>query len=204
MLKAVSEHSEWLGHADTLVAVVAGAFLATATGFAATQLEIVFARRRQGRDAALLFGEVFSTLEIILHHAAAAKARGDPYGPVTMRMLRAARRELDIYDRNREALCELREASLRAAVQSLMIRLSISLDGLLDPVAPDRESRDPGFEFLLTSAEEIEPLIGRLARISGHSLADFSREVGRAAAIRGRAEAEAASLPAEGGPPAPA
>src|SRR5579872_2276421 len=91
-----------LTHADTLAAIVIGALVATISGVLANQVEAHFRRRERERLAALLFGEVFSTLRVILEGAEAARRRAPPYGSVTRRMLHAARRELDIYERNRE------------------------------------------------------------------------------------------------------
>src|SRR5450432_3102624 len=87
---------------STLIAVILGAILATIGGFVATALERILDRRERERYAAMFFGEVLSTLAIIVRFADETKKIGDPYGPVTMRMLRSARSELDIYDRNRE------------------------------------------------------------------------------------------------------
>ncbi|HEY5106390.1 MAG TPA: hypothetical protein VII73_06405 [Caulobacteraceae bacterium] len=164
--------------ADTLGAVVVGAVLATLSGFAATMLENTFARRRRERDAALLFGEVLSTLKVLLDIADRSRGRGDPYGPITMRLLAAARRELDIYERNREALVEIRKGRLRLDIHSLMVRLSISVDGLLDGASI--ALRDQGFQFLLGIGKEIEPLMERLARLRGEPFDDFMRETSRA------------------------
>ena len=78
-----------------------GALLATVSGIAANQLEAFFRRRERERAAALLFGEVLSTLRVILEGAERTRHVGVAYGPVTRRMLHAARREIDIYERNR-------------------------------------------------------------------------------------------------------
>ncbi|MHB8529009.1 MAG: hypothetical protein ACYC8V_05790 [Caulobacteraceae bacterium] len=163
----------------TLVAVVVGAVLATVSGIAATMLENSFARRRRERDAALLFGEVLSTLTVLLDIANRARGRGEPYGPVTMRLLAAARRELDIYERNREALVEIRTGRLRLDVHSLMVRLSISIDGLLDAGA-STENRDQAFEFMIGYAREIGPVMERLAKLRGEPFDAFMRETSRA------------------------
>ena len=95
---------------STLIAVVLGAILATIGGFSATVLERYLDKRERERNSALFFGEVLSTLAIIVRFADETKKIGEPYGPVTMRMLRSARSELDIYDRNRETLFDLRDA----------------------------------------------------------------------------------------------
>jgi hypothetical protein len=46
-------------------------------------------------------------------------------------MVRAAQREADTYDRNREALFDLRRADVRAQIHTLLIRLTLALDGVL-------------------------------------------------------------------------
>jgi hypothetical protein len=123
---------DFINNFNTLWAVFLGAILATIGGFAATQLEWYFERKRRERNAALFFGEVLSTLAILLRMAQSTRGRGDPYGPVTSRMLRAARREIDIYDRNRESLLDLRDAEIRARIHTLVLRITMPLDGIFD------------------------------------------------------------------------
>ena len=113
---------------NTLIAVILGAVLATIGGFVATATERYLDKRERERNAALFFGEVLSTLMVILSFAEDTKKVGDPFGPITMRMLRSARREIDIYDRNRESLFYLGDAELRTRIQNLVIRLGMALD----------------------------------------------------------------------------
>ena len=47
-------------------------------------------------------------------------------------MLRSARKEIEIYDRNREQLFDLRHADLRSRVQTLVIRLTMPLEGVFE------------------------------------------------------------------------
>jgi len=168
------DNLDFTPHADTLVAVVLGALLATLSGFAATLLESAFKRRERERDAALFFGELLSTLNVILDAVVAAHGRGQPYGPFTMRMLRVARRELDIYDRNREGLSELRDGLLRTAVHSLIVRMSIPIDSLLENTEAADEDRDVGFSFLVEGCAEIGPLVERLGKLARHSFAGYA------------------------------
>ncbi|HZZ36621.1 MAG TPA: hypothetical protein VFE03_12930, partial [Caulobacteraceae bacterium] len=123
----------------TFSAVFLGALLATVGGVASGQLEAALRRREREQGAALLFGEVLSTLGILLRFAAESRGIGDPYGPVTMRMLRAARREIEVYDRNRETLYELRDAELRVRIHTLVVRLTMPLDGVIDAEADVRQ-----------------------------------------------------------------
>ncbi|MEJ0024442.1 MAG: hypothetical protein WDN01_00320 [Rhizomicrobium sp.] len=123
---------DFISNFSTLWAVFLGAVLATLGGFAATQMEWYIERRRRERNAALFFGEVLTTLNIIIGYAADAKQIGDPYGPITTRMLRSAMGEVDIYNRNRESLYDLSRADLRARVHTLILRISMSIDGIFD------------------------------------------------------------------------
>src|SRR5580704_4579749 len=99
---------------DTVWAVVLGAVLATLGGFLATQLEGYFRRRERERGSALLFGELLTVIALLLKISDESRGRGDPYGPLTMRLLRGVQREAETYDRNRESLYDLRDGSLRA------------------------------------------------------------------------------------------
>lgn len=117
---------------DQFGAVVIGAFLATIGGYFASQLEQAFRRRERQRTAALLFGEILSALRLIIELADQARSRGEPYGRFTMRLIRAARREAETYDRNREALFDLSDAVCRAATHTLLVQVRLAVDGALD------------------------------------------------------------------------
>jgi hypothetical protein len=117
---------------QTLLAVVLGAVLATVSGFVATQFEALLRRRERERGAALLFGEILSVLELFTIMANETRGRGEPYGPFTMRLLRAVQREIEIYDRNREALYDLRDAKVRGQIHALMVRVGLSLEGVAE------------------------------------------------------------------------
>jgi hypothetical protein len=165
-------------HSQALAAVVVGAALATLSGVAATQLESFFKRRERERLAALLFGELLATLEIVLSVAAHSRSRGEPYGPITRRILRAARREIDIYDRNREALYDLRDAALRVDVHSLVLRMVMPLDGVLDGAASETvavETLDQGFEALMEMAARLPGVIARLGRIARQRFEQYGK-----------------------------
>src|SRR6185503_17806118 len=94
---------------ETLLAVILGAALATAGGFSERQLERLIQRREKERSAALMFGEILNAIRIIMSLADEARGRGDPYGPITLRFIRGAKREVEIYDRTRETLLDLRD-----------------------------------------------------------------------------------------------
>src|SRR5689334_6195673 len=117
---------------ETLLAVVLGALLATVGGFSERQVERLVQRREKERSAALLFGEILNAMRLIMTLADEARGRGDPYGPITLRFIRGARREVEIYDRTRETLFDLNDANIRARISVLIARLSFSFDGILD------------------------------------------------------------------------
>ncbi|QUD87986.1 hypothetical protein [Phenylobacterium montanum] len=171
---------------ETLLAVVIGAVLATAGGFVSAQLEGVLRRRERERAAALLFGEILSILELITKLANDARGRGEPYGPFTVRLMRAVRREAETYDRNREALYDLRNAELRGKIHALMVRLTLALEGFADTGArialledevrtmgPDHpalaettarlealfEGRESSFDFAVECVGQIGPIV---------------------------------------------
>ncbi len=166
-------------HSETLLAVVLGAVLATLSGLIATQFESHLRRRERERDAALLFGELLSTLKILIDRSEEARSRGEPFGAITIRMLRAVRRELDIYDRNREALYDLRRAELRLRIHGSMVRIALALDGIFDnhdaitaagkqQEAPEmismHDGRDRSFGFLRDNAADIDDILAALSK----------------------------------------
>jgi hypothetical protein len=172
---------------DTMLAVVLGALLATMGGFIAARLEAWLRRGERERDAGLLLGEVVFTFGMVLKMAVESRAIGDPYGPITLRMLRGAQREADAYERNRERLSDLRDAPLRIKVHTLMITLTMTLEGLLEATRdiaalPDtaagrasadglRIERDTSFDFLSATVSQLDPLLVRLGAIAKVSFA---------------------------------
>ncbi len=189
-----AEHFDFLSNLDTLTAVVLGAVLATAGGFIGTQIEHRVDTRRRERQAALFFGEIMSLLNVSVAAAQRARGIGDPFGPVTMRILRTIRRELDIYERNRERLFEISEPALRARIHTTLLRTTMGVEGALesateaadiqtefqtspDMTAARREHlesrlaqrlrlRDGGFEFLIEASEQASKLAKELEPIA--------------------------------------
>src|SRR5262249_58881748 len=94
---------------ELLLGVVLGALLATAGGFTERQVERAVQKREKEHSAALLFGELLSAMRVMMRLGNEARGRGDPFGPVTLRFVRAVQREVEIYNRNRETLIDLRK-----------------------------------------------------------------------------------------------
>jgi hypothetical protein len=189
-----AENFDFLSNLDTLSAVVAGAVLATAGGFIATQIEHRVDTRRRERQAALFFGEIMALLGVTVSAAQRARGIGDPYGPVTMRLLRTIHRELDVYDRNRERLFELRDPTTRARIHTTLLRTTMGVEGALEnaneageietelkvnsDLAPARREhlearladlsrrRDGSFDFLLQASEQAAKLTKELEPIA--------------------------------------
>lgn len=158
-----SESFDFLSNLDTLTALVAGAVLATAGGFIGAQIEYRVDQKRRERQAALFFGEIMSLLSVSVAAAQRARGIGDPFGPVTMRILRTIRRELDIYERNRERLFEIGSPSLRARIHTTLLRATMGIEGALESAA---EAADIQAEFQSSpemTASRREHLDGKLA-----------------------------------------
>ena len=190
---------DFLSNFSTMGAIVLGSILATMGALAATQIEWRVEKRRREQHAALFFGEVLSTLLVILRIAKRVKGIGDPYGPVTMRMLRQALQEIGIYDRNRENLYNLRDGNLRARVHTSVLRVSSPLNGIFDTTeemlacqarlrAPETkpeeraeaearvqqltQMREDGFAFMEQTAAEMEKLVKELELVAGTPFVD--------------------------------
>ncbi len=175
------EDMDFISNFNTVWAVFLGAVLATLGGFAATQMEWQIERRRRERNAALFFGEVLQTLCVLLSLADDSRAIGDPYGPITLRMLRSALKEIEIYNRNRESLYDIRNAELRARIHTQVLRITMAADGVFDAIneiAIVRErARMPGISDL--QRKEHEDRLDEIWTIRQSSF-DFAAESGEA------------------------
>ncbi len=189
------EDMDFINNFSTVWAVVLGAVLATAGGFVATQMERVVTRRDRERNSALLFGEVLATVLLIADIAKPSRERGEPYGRFTMRMLHAIRREIDIYERNRERLFDLQDGALRARIHTAMVRVAMPLDNLLETSGEIARARQQGasesviaglesqrndqFGFIMDSTARLKTIIATLeplARQSFEGLGEIARE----------------------------
>lgn len=198
-MKLDPDSYDFISNFSALWAIVLGALLATLGGLAATQIEWHFEKKRREQHAALFFGEVLSTLLVLLRMAKRVKGIGDPYGPVTMRMLRQALQEVGIYDRNRENLYNLRDGGLRARIHTSVLRLSSPLNGIFDSTEEIRATnvrlrasdlpqaereeleahvkrlmnlREGGFEYMEETAADMEQLVKDLEPVARHAFVD--------------------------------
>ena len=192
---------DFLSNFSTVGAIALGSILATAGALTATQIEWRVERKRREQHAALFFGEVLSAMLALLKLAKRVKGIGDPYGPVTMRIMRQALQEIGIYDRNRENLYNLPDAALRARIHKLVLRISSPLNGLFDMTEEIRvgqqrlrtldlhpqereevearirhlnEMREAAFDFMERTAQDVEVLIVDLEPVAGHAFVEYA------------------------------
>ena len=167
-------------HTETLVAVVLGAVLATLSGLLGTHVEARLRRAERQRDSALFIGEMLLSLGVLIDETVVRKSFGAPYGPITLRILAAARRELDLYERRREQLYDVRNPTLRSRIHGLIVRLTLPIDGILastetlriDPDQPSLiEAREGAFDFMVQFRQEIDPVVNELAKLAGEPIA---------------------------------
>ena len=200
-----AETFDFIQNLDTLWAIAAGAVLATVGGVAASQLEHRVDSGRAKRQAALFFGEIMAMLGIVVTSAERAKGIGDPFGPVTMRLLRTIRREIDVYARNRERLFELPDPALRARIHMVLLRATMGVEGAIEAaaevvgietelklnpamskeqrchlearLADQLSRRDGGFEFLTEAAAQARALTKELEPVAGVDFTTLAKAV---------------------------
>ena len=178
------------------VAILLGAFLASAGGFLVTWLLDRMERQRQERSIALVCLDLLTSLSVMTQLAQRARSRGDPYGPYTLRLVRGCLRDVDVYERNRERIADISDPEVRAEIYQCMTRLTLSLDGVLseteiidridqsllelrisgsplrvDELTRERDERcgrrDSSFDFMLETTQELgEPLAAKLRVIA--------------------------------------
>jgi signal transduction histidine kinase len=192
------EALDFISNLSTLGQILLGACLATAGGVAANQFEWQVQTRRRERTAALFFGEILSSVAIILKRADETKQIGEPFGPLTIRILRSARQEIEMYERNRENILDLRDAGLRARIYGLAHRLAGPLDGIIDATqeiaglelqlrsrqleAEDRghmekriaalmERREATYDYIQIKSSEIQDVLTALSSLAGQTFA---------------------------------
>src|SRR5262249_22454037 len=161
-----------IGHeASTLIAVAMGAILATIGGFLATVYEARLHRRDRERTAAVTFGEILASLRVLISAADNSHGFGDPWGQLTMRLFRSARREVECYERHRTALSDLRNTDLRLALHAAMIRMQLGLDGIIEGTTD--EQRKSSLEYILELAPGLDDLVRRLVPVAGQPIMPY-------------------------------
>jgi len=177
-------------------AMLLGAFLASLGGFSVAWVLDRLERKREERSTALVMLDLLTSLNVMTNLARDARGRGDPYGPLTMRLLTGCRRDLEVYERNRERIADITDPAVRSQIYTCMTRVTMAIEGVLaetesiraiddaahdarahgssdklDNLTRERDSRmvrrDASFDFMVTSMNETwGPLSGRLREIA--------------------------------------
>jgi hypothetical protein len=113
------------------LAMLIGAFLASSGGFLVAWLLDRMERKRQERSIALVCLDLLSSLSVLSNLAKDARARGNPYGPYTIRLVRSCMRDLDVYERNRERIADIGDPNARAEIYQCMARMTLAIEGVL-------------------------------------------------------------------------
>jgi hypothetical protein len=174
-------------------AMLLGAFLASLGGFSVAWVLDLLERRREERSTALVMLDLLTSLNVMTNLARDARGRGEPYGPLTMRLITGCRRDLEVYERNRERIADITDPAVRSQIYTCMTRITMAIEGVLaetesiraaeDAIAAGavadklaeltrlRETRvvrrDASFDFMVTSMNETwGPLSARLRTIA--------------------------------------
>lgn len=207
------------GAYSQIFAMLMGAFLASAGGFMVTVLLDRLERQREERSIALVCLDLLTSMQVISKLAERSRGRGDPYGPVTMRLVRRMLRDVDVYERNRERIADIRDADLRAEVYAYMARTTMAIEGVIfesetisslderiqflrfdghdakaDELAVRRTESDQrrtgSFDFLVEEINDSPTLITRLRAVAGSDGHRLSEIVERQTAANARAQPE--------------
>jgi hypothetical protein len=176
-----------------LVAMLMGAVLASGGGFFVAWVLDRMERKRQERSIALVCLDLLASIGVMTNLARAARSRGTPYGPLTMRLVRGCMRDLDVYERNRERIADISDPVLRAEIYQCMTRLVMSVDGVVsetesivrvdealasaradgekhkvESLTAERDERctrrDNSFDFMMETAEQLGGSLARKLR----------------------------------------
>ncbi len=177
-------------------AMIIGAVLASAGGFFVAWLLDRMERKRQERSIALVCLDLLTSLGVMTQLAQSARGRGDPYGPVTLRLVRGCQRDLEVYERNRERIADIADPEVRAEIYQCMARMTLTIEGILgetDVIAQKDEAiaharargdvaradelaverldrcgrRDSAFDFMLETINDLSgPLSAKLRAIA--------------------------------------
>lgn len=206
------------GAYSQIFAMLMGAFLASAGGFMVTVLLDRLERHREERSIALVCLDLLTSMQVVAKLAERSRGRGDPYGPVTLRLIRRMLRDVDVYERNRERIADIRDADLRAEVYAYMARTTMAIEGVIyetDTISTlderiqflrfdghdakadelglkksESEQRRTGsFDFLIEEIADSPALVARLRAVAGSDGHRLSEIVDRQTAAGARAQA---------------
>lgn len=123
---------DFIDNLDTLLAVIVGAVLATGGAMIAELVQDRLSQKRKERDAARFFGEILSSVDLVLDRAFSSMDIGERWGDITQRLFRTAFNEAAIYERNRERLFEIRNIELRRTIHVHFLTEMVPLVGILE------------------------------------------------------------------------
>jgi hypothetical protein len=163
-------------------AMLLGAFLASLGGFSVAWVLDRMERKRQERSIALVCLDLLTSLSVMTNLARDARGRGEPYGPLTMRLIQGCRRDLEVYERNRERIADIADPAVRSQIYTCMVRVTMAIEGVLaetevlagvndaiedartngssklDDLIRDRDTRstrrDSSFDFMVSTMNE--------------------------------------------------
>lgn len=184
-------------------AMLLGAFLASLGGFSVAWVLDLLERKREERSTALVMLDLLTSLNVMTNLARDARGRGDPYGPLTMRLITGCRRDLEVYERNRERIADITDPAVRSHIYTTMTRVTMAIEGVLaetesiravedaiadgggdkhDSLAHERDARmlrrDSSFDFMVASMNEAwVPLSTRLREIAKSRSGDVAEIV---------------------------
>ncbi|MFT3724569.1 MAG: hypothetical protein QM773_13405 [Hyphomonadaceae bacterium] len=123
---------DYIGNLDTLLAVILGAILATGGALVADLVKERSSRSQRQRDAARFFGELLTSIDLVLDAALETQPIGDRWGSITQRLFRTALDEARVYERNRERLFEIQDMNLRFRIHEHFLRKFVSMIALIE------------------------------------------------------------------------
>lgn len=196
------------GAGAQLAAMLTGAFLASAGGFFVAWLLDRMQRKRQERSIALVCVDLMMGLAVILNLAKGSVGRGEPFGPLTMRFISRAQRDLDVYERNRERIADIDDSELRAEIYQCMARYMLGVEGILSETEmlerldgvmaearkmgdtakleelsrqrAEREARRAAsFEFLMDTVAVAQPVSAKLRSVAKSRAGDLAGLIAR-------------------------
>ena len=123
---------DFIDNLDTLLAVIIGAVLATGGALVAELVQDRLGRKRKARDAARFFGEILTSVDLVLDRGLSSLKFGERYGTVSKRLFRTALAETTVYERNRERMFDIHDLELRRLIHRHFLEETVPLVALLE------------------------------------------------------------------------